>query len=457
MPRKLRRIIFFSIIGIFLVLSPGIVLYTMGYRYDLKNHSLRQVGMIYIENNYPADADIIIDYKYIANKSNQRINNLLPGEYNVIISKDKYLAWEKNVSVVSKYVTNIANVILFPANPDDKIIISGEKIKDFTPSPNYENIAYLKDESINIYDLKKGANLKTLEKTYINQIFSANDITIDDFHQIKWLDENTILINASGEEEEKYCLVINTKNETIKYLKGADFGSIGIINDLLFYLHNQAVYSYNLTNDKQIKISGDKVILGVKVYENKIYTTSLNSENNELGYFKYDQISKDYTYIGLTDIKGLASYQLLPTKKTIAIIDGGNNLYFYSIEKNNVLEIESGVKEAQWSTNEEFLAIAKNYEVGFIETKNNNYQKNILARYSNTITSIHWHPKNNYLFFTTGGNIKISELDTRNKINIYNLQKSGDLHDLPIYIDDLGEYLYYYDSLSEALRKIYLK
>ena len=153
----------------------------------------------------------------------------------------------------------------------------------------------------------------------------------------------------------------------------------------------------------------------------------------------------------------MASYQLLPTKKTIAIIDGGNNLYFYSIEKNNVLEIESGVKEAQWSTNEEFLAIAKNYEVGFIETKNNNYQKNILARYSNTITSIHWHPKNNYLFFTTGGNIKISELDTRNKINIYNLQKSGDLHDLPIYIDDLGEYLYYYDSLSEALRKIYLK
>jgi hypothetical protein len=58
-----RRIILIIAFSLFFVVSPILVFYAMGYRYDFKNKAFRQIGMIILESK-PDNADIFINGEY---------------------------------------------------------------------------------------------------------------------------------------------------------------------------------------------------------------------------------------------------------------------------------------------------------------------------------------------------------------------------------------------------------
>ena len=72
MKKKLRNILFLSLVIIFFVISPAIILYSQGYRFDFQKRQLLKTGGIYVKTSLPA-AEVYIDGKY-KNKTGQLLS-----------------------------------------------------------------------------------------------------------------------------------------------------------------------------------------------------------------------------------------------------------------------------------------------------------------------------------------------------------------------------------------------
>lgn len=120
MTRTARRVIFYSLVLIFVLAAPLTILFARGYSFDWQTRKLVQAGGFYLKS-LPAEANITIDGK--DKKTTPRlISRLAPKTYAVSLAKNGFSAWQKNLEIQPQLVTEARNIILFP-----KIIVP-EKI-----------------------------------------------------------------------------------------------------------------------------------------------------------------------------------------------------------------------------------------------------------------------------------------------------------------------------------------
>ncbi|MEK7192401.1 MAG: hypothetical protein AAB646_02725 [Patescibacteria group bacterium] len=125
MSRKIRKVLFYGLMALFLILGPGIILYANGWRVDFKNWKPVKVGGIFLEN-YENDMSVFINNKQVFGSL---LSNLLPAGYDVKIEKNGYYTWRKNLIVNPTIVTE-EKIILVPSKIESQLAI-GEKITDF--------------------------------------------------------------------------------------------------------------------------------------------------------------------------------------------------------------------------------------------------------------------------------------------------------------------------------------
>jgi hypothetical protein len=107
------------------VASPAIALYSQGYRIDFQEQRIVQTGAFYFKVS-PSQTDIYLDGKlkdstnFLVNSS--LIKGLLPGQYALEVKKDGYYPWQKTLEIKEKQVTEIKNIVLFPIEPDFKVL-----------------------------------------------------------------------------------------------------------------------------------------------------------------------------------------------------------------------------------------------------------------------------------------------------------------------------------------------
>ena len=116
MTKKTRFIILLLCFVAFLLITPNILLYSLGYRADFENMKITPTGGIYVRV-LPKEANVVID-----NKSENStglfsnavfVQDLLPKEHIVLIKKDGYYDYQKELPVTKNEVTKLENVILF--------------------------------------------------------------------------------------------------------------------------------------------------------------------------------------------------------------------------------------------------------------------------------------------------------------------------------------------------------
>jgi hypothetical protein len=98
----------------------------------------------------------------------------------------------------------------------------------------------------------------------------------------------------------------------------------------------------------------------------------------------------------------------------LVFLENQNNLYFLKEEKFE--KIFENLKGIEVSPDSKKIAIFSDYEIWIFENGNIEF----LNRFSEKIEKLYWFNEN-YLIFLSGGKIKISELDKRDKINVYEL------------------------------------
>jgi len=454
-----RRILLILAFSLFFVIAPILVFYAIGYRYDFKNKSFRQIGMIILESK-PENADIFINNKYEA-KTPFRMKSLLPNEYDLKIDKEGFNAWEKKLSVTSKKVTWASNIVLFFKEPEIKKL-SDIKFNNFSISPNYQNIiassADKNNPGIWLIDIetKKSEKFYPKDDFYQNLPFPEEEINNLKYSDFIWSPNSKKIVFTIKTNKTRDVLIIDTNKEKEPLYINSSFD---LKTKSLQWKNNEEIYLLDESgNLHQIELNFK---YAPKIIAENIVDFKYNKKNNEIVYIlKEDDINK------LSSIKGETKNNILNLPKDeIFEIEIGkyNNITLLLKNKKELLLIDSETKEPKiignnvnafkWSKNENMLLFFGNNELWFYDSKkeNNNdilspaygyNESNLITRYSTEIIDANWYPNEEYITILLKNNIKIIELDGRDKRNYQEFKNNLLPKNHYIEFDKKGENIY---------------
>ncbi|MDD5710552.1 MAG: hypothetical protein PHV43_00395 [Candidatus Colwellbacteria bacterium] len=128
---KTRRVLFYSLVILFIVVGTLVILNSRGLRLDIQNFGFVRTGGIYIGSE-PARASIWLNGEEQKNKSGvlQRgtlLTNLLPDTYEIAVRQDGFWDWHKRINVTPGEVSVLDSVVLL-AKSEPKNIKFGKFI-----------------------------------------------------------------------------------------------------------------------------------------------------------------------------------------------------------------------------------------------------------------------------------------------------------------------------------------
>jgi len=392
MKQKYRKALFISSLLIFFILAPILIFRSQGYRFDVQNRQIIQTGgfyfevlpkqvSIYLNNNFSRKTDFFFN--------STLVENLLPKKYNVKITKDNYISWEKNLEIREKEVTEAKDITLFPQEFDFTII--SEEIKNFWVSPSEEKIVW-KEINNSTWDLK----LYDLKKELKSHLISEDEISRND------VDITNLEFSQNGE-------IIYLETITSEQLKNY---SLNI---------NKGLSSLKETNKPQIQ-------------ESIIAYQSFNNENYYLDNEGYLYRTKEDLSEQLISNKEKINNSPLPIQKEtpyqlyvfpdLIFLKEDSLVYLFNVETKSFDKFSENIKDFKISPDLKTIAYFFDTEIWILpieKTKLYEAKKSIfLVRFSNSIQDVFW-VNSNYIAFSIGDNIKISEIDNRDQLNIIDL------------------------------------
>jgi len=180
MTKKSRRIIFYILLFLFIILAPSIIFYALGYNFDFDKKIFIATGGIYLKS-YPSNAEIYINDKFNGETS-KLIKRLLPKIYEIKITKEDYHPWQKKLTIEPRLVTKANNVLLLLSNPKIFLLDKTDEInllfKDPYPLSTITEIIKKKSK----YTISKISNLNyesKNEKAYFISNSNLYSLKID--------------------------------------------------------------------------------------------------------------------------------------------------------------------------------------------------------------------------------------------------------------------------------------
>ncbi len=191
MTLRIRRLIFWGLVIIFLVITPLIIAYGLGYSFDWQKKTFIETGSFYFASS-PTGGVIYINNK-TGGKTNKYIKRLLPREYEIIIKKDGYQSWGKRLKIESGIVTEARNILLVPHDP--KIEIVQKNI-----APNFS----LPTFALNEMEKQKKAQASTTASAFFKN--SPYQLVNDDIFYLKIPDYILYKTDLNGVKKQQISL-----------------------------------------------------------------------------------------------------------------------------------------------------------------------------------------------------------------------------------------------------------
>jgi len=134
MERKRRKILYYTFIAIFVLGSVYLIIITQGLTIDWKKLTIIKTGAIYVRST-PLNAEIYVNNKQYKSEDGiisrgTLIKNLKPGIYKVVVKKEGFSSWVKNIAVAESIVSSESFIKLWEKNPKIEEITSSS-IKNF--------------------------------------------------------------------------------------------------------------------------------------------------------------------------------------------------------------------------------------------------------------------------------------------------------------------------------------
>lgn len=428
MTKKKRTLLFLACVISFLIIAPIIVLYSQGYRFDLKNRTMTKTGAFYVKA-LPKNCDVSINGKLVSKTDflfgTDLIENLIPATYLIEVKKQGYIPWQKNLKIKAMMTTEAKNIILFPQNLNLQIKTSN--VSRIFPAPSNEKLILEKKGSqgwyLTSFDFKSN-----LEQTLISEKDFDKKKIGSTLLNLTWsADSEKVIADISiGETEKFFLLEVENKISLLSLDPLGYFEKISFqTNDSskFFVLKNGSLYSGDFTSLKTIKLT-DKII-DFAVADSKLYVLNSSGfvmEIDNFTNFPGQKLSSEpLTIIPETPYE-------LKIEQRYLFLKHGNQLSWFDEKNNNFIEIAKDATDLAVSQDNGKLVYLNNTEISVyffkekieqIEEREPN-QNMLLARFSEKIGQVFWL-NNDYLLFSVGNKLKVAEIDNRDQANIIDL------------------------------------
>ncbi|MFA5030584.1 MAG: PEGA domain-containing protein [Patescibacteria group bacterium] len=125
MKLKTRRILYIFTILFFLALTPVILSYGFGLRYDTNSKTFIKTGGIYI-NAYPKNVTVTLDDSSYASKTPIRLRYLLPKTYSLTINKEGFSTLSTTADIHQNEVILFDPIELIPQQPSNQTTLNAQ-------------------------------------------------------------------------------------------------------------------------------------------------------------------------------------------------------------------------------------------------------------------------------------------------------------------------------------------
>lgn len=404
---------------VFAVIAPGIIMYSQGYRFDIKKMKFLETGGIYIKS-IPGDAIVSIDANYknkISGFSRDiLIQNLLPENHFIKVEKDNYHSWEKALVVEEKKVVEAKYIILFPNEMPFSSV--GNDIKNFYPYPDNNRILLLTiSNELLSYDSEKKETQKLLSKTQTP--YNISDILFSP------TGKRALIKTSTG-----LHYLLNTETSTLSLIKSMSSKTKNVIFDSnnegnFFYQLNNLIYRINADKQTTPKLFKKESVDAFTVNGNDVYSLEngllyrdnlLLNINETLSKEPLETKNKAYELVSMEN-----EIFLIENKKTVYLFNKDTEIFDKKIEAKTELKYTPFYERILFAAdNELWLLLLKETETPFFVKA---YSTIFISRFSQNIGDIKWL-NGDYFVYTLDNKVNISEIDNRDHINSFDIPQS---------------------------------
>jgi len=433
MSKRQRTLLFFLLLGSFIVLAPAFTLYSQGYRIDIQGRRVIQTGAFYFKI-VPTRADISVDGTHIKRTDflfgSSLTKNFFPGSYFLEITKEGYHPWQKILDIKERQVTEAKNILLFKIDPAFQKL--ADKVERFWVSPNKQYALLEQRESETSWQLNL-LNLETGGKKFLMVQIGSKDTIID----IQWAQDSRRFLLHHTRGEQLITEVHNVFTNQPCFKTPCSLGYLGqnIENIQFSPATSDQVLFTRFLNTTQILFTAQyrEQELAVPIANNVI---ALTSHGNHVFWLDIDGTLRQKNLVLTTNTqvfqesvftpKQETFYELLIAGDTI-LVKEGTTLFLHERNALERREILSPVLEVVVDSGGTKAALRNQSELWILflkkETEQPQHQAGelvLLTRFSKQPQQISWI-NSSYLLFSLEEIIRAIEIDIRDRLNIIDL------------------------------------
>lgn len=339
MTKRLRRILFWSVVAIFIIATPIFLAYSFGYFFDFQELKWVGTGSAYLSSN-PEGAEVFINGEK-NDKKTPGLIKLRPGQYLISVQKEGHHSWQKILNISSHQVTEARNIFLPLKNPliEPVNISSSEIFEFFGPTQNQKDFAreYLSQQKefttqpvfndSSFYFLKK-PGLTLFKKNLFNDLPAQQvSFTNLDFCDCSIADPQIILgpndqVSIITPEGDLFLLANQEFKKIHSNVSNAKFASDG--TKLLILNSNEIwVYYLSTTNNQPFHYPDEKIFLAR--FAAPIISANWYFSNQHILFSTQNKIKM----IELDDRDSRNIVDLIPAKNATVFIDFNKELIYF--------------------------------------------------------------------------------------------------------------------------------
>lgn len=444
MTKKQKGILFLSLLLLFVIIAPLVILYSQGYRFDLENKKIVKTGGLFLKIQPPG---VTVYLNHILYKKTNLvfdslfIGNLAPKKYHILVKKEGYQNWEKELPVSEMMVTEAKNIHLFKKEYNSKLL--SQNIKKIFVSPDKNFLLLEKTDndsgwSLWLFDLSSGEEKKLLsaqdlllesspkkEKILLKDLILSND------------SRKAILIVENKKQSLHYFLLnINHNNQFIelplqKYEISKIFFNPQNPEEILFMTKSEQKNLFLL--DQNFKIYpiktfiSDIKVLDLEPFQDSIYLLA----SNGLAYKTFLSGSS----LQLTSVLNLQPknidfskhYQIFVLEPQNVFLLEDQTLYYLNPQKYKFQLVAKNIDRFVISPNYNLVAFSWQNKIFLYylkdcldQPKAFQWERIKLIELPENILNIDWFD-NSYIIYSTPNGIYVTETDFRDNRNIYTI------------------------------------
>ena len=286
--RFIRAILYWFFVLVFLVATPVVVYFSLGYKFDFKSRKFLKTGAISIKSR-PRSAKVYINGKKIKGTTPCIIDEVNPGEYRLLIKKKHFYPYSVEVKVNPSQVTHINAEMVYRMRNEEKIKF------------NYNIYRFFADKSI--------FGCKFIVFTNKGIFIVDSDFNRQELISAKVFPKDIVLIlrglkesgnNAVFWDKDKVWLIktagiagsyAGSNNLNIVYSSGEDIKNVffGLGNNYLIIHDGLKVLALDIKNKVKQQISALKSVNAQVYYDSRhdnLYIRDRISQSGKFSLFK---------------------------------------------------------------------------------------------------------------------------------------------------------------------------